>query len=203
MLNTRQRGMTLVELVVTLSLFGLLVMAAVPSITGWIRNAEVRTAAESMLAGLQKARSEAVRRNETVTFSLVTLGSTGILDNTCALSATSASWIVSQGDPSAKCDRSASSSGTPVVLDKYTASEGGRTATVAVLDAACTNAATNKQVSFNGYGQIASSASAIRCIDISHSSDEARRLRLVIGIGGTVRLCTPGVDTNDPRNCNL
>lgn len=43
---------------------------AVPSVNNWLLNAQIRTTAESMLDGLQKARTEAVKRNTYVEFQL-------------------------------------------------------------------------------------------------------------------------------------
>jgi type IV fimbrial biogenesis protein FimT len=61
-----QRGVTLIELMVGLAIFSLLVALAVPSYSAWIQNTQIRTAAESIVNGLQLARNEALRRNRSV-----------------------------------------------------------------------------------------------------------------------------------------
>lgn len=65
-----QRGLTLVELAVTLTLLGILVLSALPSFTSWTRNAKARSVAEALQNGLRQAQTEAVRRNRQTVFSL-------------------------------------------------------------------------------------------------------------------------------------
>ncbi|WP_287655570.1 GspH/FimT family pseudopilin, partial [Accumulibacter sp.] len=72
------RGFSLVELLVGMAILGVLLAIAMPAFSNWLRNARVRTAAESVQNGLQLARAEAVRRNTSVRFQLVTT-----LDESC------------------------------------------------------------------------------------------------------------------------
>jgi type IV fimbrial biogenesis protein FimT len=60
------RGFTLIELMVTISLFAILVMLAFPAFSTWIRNAQIRSAAEALQGGLRTAQAEALRRNRQV-----------------------------------------------------------------------------------------------------------------------------------------
>lgn len=62
------RGFSLIELLVALGVFAILLLVAMPGYTAWIQNTKIRNAAESMLSGLQFARSEALRRNTNVEF---------------------------------------------------------------------------------------------------------------------------------------
>jgi type IV fimbrial biogenesis protein FimT len=61
---------TLIELMVAITIFGILLMAGADSYTRWIQNQQIRVAAESVLSGMQVARNEAVKRNVTVQFVL-------------------------------------------------------------------------------------------------------------------------------------
>jgi type IV fimbrial biogenesis protein FimT len=61
------RGFTLIELIVTITLLGILVALSLPSFTAWIRNGQVRTVAEALQNGIRTAEAEAVRRNRQVT----------------------------------------------------------------------------------------------------------------------------------------
>lgn len=55
-MRNRAKGFTLVELIVAVALFALLLTFAYPSYTSYIQNAQIRTAAESMINVLQLAR---------------------------------------------------------------------------------------------------------------------------------------------------
>lgn len=63
-----QSGLSLVELMIAIVIVGVLMVVGVNSYSQWIQNQQVRVAAESILNGLQLARSEAVQRNTTVQF---------------------------------------------------------------------------------------------------------------------------------------
>ncbi|MGE0386737.1 MAG: GspH/FimT family pseudopilin [Gammaproteobacteria bacterium] len=60
------RGFTLVELMVTIAVFGILIAAAVPSLRGMIRNNQIATQANTFVAALQYARSEALKRRQAI-----------------------------------------------------------------------------------------------------------------------------------------
>lgn len=62
-----QRGFTLTELVVTVSVAAILTTVAVPSFNGVIANQRARTMASSLYATLSKTRSEALTLNGNVT----------------------------------------------------------------------------------------------------------------------------------------
>lgn len=201
-------GFSLIELMVTMTILGLLLVATMPSIGAWMRNTEIRNAAESINSGLAKARSEAVRRNQPVLFSLVTPQSSnpGVLDNSCALSATSASWVVSLETPETQCAVAVSEDTAPKILAKYAQGDGARNVAIAIKNADCSAAASTTQVSYNSFGRIetkSGSPAPLRCIDIRHTaSGTSRPLRLMLGNGGNVRMCDPAVtDDNDPRKC--
>jgi type IV fimbrial biogenesis protein FimT len=68
--TARLRGFTLLELVVALTIMGMLLMLGMPSFTTFLRNSEVRSTAESISNGLRAARSEATRLNRPVSFTL-------------------------------------------------------------------------------------------------------------------------------------
>jgi type IV fimbrial biogenesis protein FimU len=61
------RGFTLVELLITLVLVGIVAFIAVPSYTLLIQSNQVQAQAEELKAFLQYARSEAVRRGTAIT----------------------------------------------------------------------------------------------------------------------------------------
>ena len=86
-----QRGLTLVELMVTIALLSLLLGLAMPSFGLWTRNAKVRTVSDSLITGVRLAQSEAVRRNRQV---VLFLTSTKTCGSGTTASANAAYWAV-------------------------------------------------------------------------------------------------------------
>ncbi len=70
--KTLQKGVTLIELMIGISIMAILLAAGLPSFQTWVQNTQIRTSTESVQNGLQLARAEAVRRNEQVSFILGT-----------------------------------------------------------------------------------------------------------------------------------
>jgi len=68
--SARSAGFTLTELMLGVAILGILVALGMPSFQKMIRNAEIRSAAESVANGIQRARAEAVSRNARVQFVL-------------------------------------------------------------------------------------------------------------------------------------
>lgn len=63
-------GFSLIELVIAMAIMGVLLARGVPTVTGWVQNSQIRTAAEAMQNGLQVARQQAVQLNTKVKFAL-------------------------------------------------------------------------------------------------------------------------------------
>lgn len=195
------RGLTLIELMVTISVLVMLTHALEPSISTWLANTQIRSVASSVQAGVQRARSEAVRRNEPVRFTLVSLDDSAVMDNTCAPVASGASWVVSLDDPSGQCGNSISDSASPRLIERRAGGIGRKS--VAVQSSNAVGGASNGVVVFNGFGRVVGSAGiASITVDNITSGTEYRALRIVIGSGGTTSLCEPKVtNTSDPRHC--
>ena len=68
--SSYERGFTLVELLITVAVFAVLTMLALPSFNQWIANTKIRSTTESVLAGFQLARTEAIRLNRGVRVTL-------------------------------------------------------------------------------------------------------------------------------------
>ncbi len=60
-------GLTLIELMVTLSISAILAVVAAPSIQSFVRSAQLRTSTNDFLVALSLARSEAIKRGWPVT----------------------------------------------------------------------------------------------------------------------------------------
>lgn len=203
-----QRGFSMVEVAITMTVLALLLAAAVPSVAGWMRNTRVRNAAEALQMGLQRARAEALRRNVNVTFWLVSGSDERTVDNSCALSSASGSWVISLSDPAGHCATSPSPTTAPMIVETHAVGDGGSGVTVLAQSAA---AAAAQCVRFNGFGQVVDAAVApadncrlpnqIATVDVTHASSGARRLRIMVSTGGGVRMCDRGVAATDPRAC--
>lgn len=179
MLTTRRHpggGFSLVELLITIAILGIVLSASLPMIINWLQNAEIRVAAENIQSGIQLARTEALRRNANVEFKLdkpADVGGTG--------------WtvtLVSDGS----------------VIQVAPSGEGTRNVKLVTLPDKADS------IVFNGFGRLSSVAVApLEQIDIdsaSLSAADSRELRLVIINGSEVRMCDPAVtDPKDPRSC--
>jgi type IV fimbrial biogenesis protein FimT len=70
MMLSRNRGVTLIELLISVALGFILIMLAVPAYNTWTSDAEVSSAASSIADGLRKASAEAIKQNTAVEFVL-------------------------------------------------------------------------------------------------------------------------------------
>ncbi|MEZ5616533.1 MAG: GspH/FimT family pseudopilin [Rhodocyclaceae bacterium] len=178
------RGFTLIELVISIAILGILVALGIPSFSEWIHNTQLRNAAESALNGLQIARSEAVRRNGYTQFIL------GPGSGWRVISITPPS-----GGVGAACQEIAE-------IQRRDASEGSSSATVAVTPVGV-NSVTFTPLGWVGSGTT-SCGNPITQLDIDSSvlaAGRSRELRIVITAGGGIRLCDPQVAAGDPRSC--
>ena len=166
---TRNRGFTMLELMVALTLAGMMLLAGLPSFTTFLRNAEIRSTAESIGNGLRLARSEATRLNRPVSFTLAGGGDPG--------------WTINIFNP-------ATGALLQPPLDQYSKFEVGRSAMVA------TSPANAVAVTFNGLGRIVSPSPIatpnLQQIDVrSIISGEARPLRIYADDLHGIRMCDP------------
>ncbi|SCK62024.1 type IV fimbrial biogenesis protein FimT [Variovorax sp. HW608] len=200
----RQRGFTLVELVVAIAVLGLVMFAVLPSIGTWLDNTRIRNVAASLQNGLQLARGEAVRRNQSVSFWLVSLNDPSTLSNDCALSNTSGSWVVSVNSPIGHCADPPSTVSSPMIVTGRAVGDAGGRVSVTAVQTDGTTAGT--AVTFNGFGRLdATTNTPIAQIDVTGTGTTTnyRKLRVAITAAGEVRMCDPdtSVAANDPRKC--
>lgn len=180
----RERGFTLIEMMITLAVVGVVLALGLPGIMEWMQNSQIRTAAESLQGGLQAARTEAVRRNTLVEFSLSNPGTSG-----------GTGWTIRSVNDGAVIQSNPDGVGSRNVV--LTVSPDGTAA-----------------VTFNGFGRLptapaptvnADGTPFLTSIDVDNpviDADDSRDLRVVISGGGEVRMCDPNVvDTLDPRRC--
>lgn len=198
MLNSRQRGFTLVEVMVTLVILIFLIALAAPMAIDWLQNVKLRTAGESLRSGIERARIEALKRNTTVSFWMVADPNSRVPGNSCNLSSTSAAWVVSVQDPSGACGATPSLVDAPQLAQRSVALENLEGVTVSAVDATGAGAT---RVTFTGFGQVDPNASRIQMIDLAQVNGNGQVLRVGIDAGGSVRMCDPNAVSNDPRRC--
>lgn len=204
----RQRGFSMIEMAITMAVLGLLLAAVVPTGASWIRNMRLRATAEATLNGLQRARMEAIRRNTSVSFWMVSTPSSGALDNTCTLSSSAASWVVSQDSPAGACGVTPSTTTTPrMVISRSSAEGNGQSITVTARQIDQTTAA--QVVTFNGLGRVLTTAidgsNPISVINFSPaaSDTDSRALRIVLSSSGMIVLCDPALAASAVGTCPM
>ena len=196
------RGYSLIELLVTIAVIAVMLAAVTPSVSELMANIRLRGAAEAALTGIQKARAEAVKSNQTVSFWLVSANSSGTLDDTCQLANTSASWVVSYDDPTTACATAPSLVYVPRIVQINNAGAVGNLSVSALNSAGVASS----QLSFDGYGRrpAALAATDISTIDFTSTTAGTRRLRVEISSVGSARMCdrdAPATVPPDPKAC--
>ncbi|QKS29208.1 MAG: type II transport protein GspH [Candidatus Accumulibacter similis] len=190
-----QRGFSLIELLVGIVILGVLMAMAVPRFSDWLRNARIRTSAEAIQNGLQLARAEAVRRNATVRFQLV-----NTIDDSCALDTAGPHWVVSMDNPAGQCASAPSDTAAPRIIQVRNRAEGSVQTLVAAGQSAFV---------FNGLGRLTPVPAGNVAIDVSSttggtcvaSGGSVRCLRLVVSVGGQIRMCDPALPAGDAQAC--
>ncbi len=195
MLKRRRSGFSLIELLVSVSVVGIVLAVAMPSFTSWIRNARARTVADALQTGLRLAQAEAQRRTHSVVFFLTNT-------KTCTTASTAAAgggyWQI-RVVPNALLTGDAADAVQCGVLTDVSA------------DVALTSSAT--ALCFGGDGRQTTltnpatvgvdctAAAALYDITPSGSSADKRPLRVTVSLAGSIRLCDPGKSGSAPDGC--
>ena len=196
--RSQMRGFSLIEIMVALVIIGVFITMGVPAFALFLQNTQIRNAAETTLAGINLARAEAIRRNATVRFNLVTNLTSG-----CSTSSSALSWVVSLADPSGACEVAPSDTVAPQIIQKRSALEGSNNALVATSGGAT--------LVFNGLGRVSGAGiTQLRFSNVSGTCEHLdavngtmRCLQVMVSTGGQTKLCDPKVsDATDPRHCS-
>jgi len=190
-------GFTLVETMIAIVVMAIVVALGMPAYREWIQNTQIRTAAESALAGIQLARAEALKRNTNVSFQLMTS-----MTATCARSTTGKNWIVSVKDATGLCNVTNPATDPPLLIQAKPSGEGTKNVALSASQSAIT---------FSGLGQVTPAPTGTITLDITNpsvggncvvSGGKMRCLQIRVDSSGQIRMCDPAVSaTNDPRKC--
>lgn len=202
-MHNRQRGMSIIEIMVVIGIIAILLAAAAPNFTSWLQSSQIRTAGEAFLNGLQLARAEAVRRNAPMRFQLTDDASSAA----CVLATGGPDWVISQNDVTNQCDKAPLNTQPdpapvpldPLILQKRSQQEGSANVIVAanvssVIFSPLGQANTAARIDFtNPIGGTCAPAGPMRC------------LRVVVTTGGQARMCDPARTSTaaapDPQAC--
>lgn len=195
-------GFTLIELMISVAILAILLGLAAPEFQTFIQNTKIRTTADSMQAGLQLARSEALRRNARVSLWLVS-----DVTASCARSDSGTSWVVSVDNPAGACNAASSDTVVPRLIQSRSGGDGSTGVSVAASNGSATPAASNC-ITFNGFGTVETACTGGGIpigrivITSTNAPSTTRRLEMRVTSGGAVRMCDPTVTSDsDPSYC--
>ena len=178
--NRYRSGFSLIELMIAIAIFAITLSIAIPSLQSWIENARVRTTAESIVAGFQIAKNEALRRNTSVRITL----------------SADTSWLVGC-DPVDDADTDADGlEDCPSNIKSRSMKDGSTNITAAITP----NGAAS--VLYSGFGRVVGGAeNPITSVDVPATAKAGVTSLRIVVTGGGVRMCAPAVATGDPRAC--
>ena len=185
-------GFTLIEMMVTVTLLGILTMLAMPSFTTWIANNKVRTVSDSLQNGLRFAQSEALRRSRPMVFSLT---NSAAPQNALTAVVDGSNWSLNVAKSSLDAGN--------VFVQAGVLSDVAAGVQVKGPAAVCFNAmgrlVANTDTGVDGAS--CNTGSAVFAYDIAANGSD-RPLRVLLGLGGQVRMCDPARKLADsPDGC--
>jgi type IV fimbrial biogenesis protein FimT len=179
----RSRGLTAIEILISITIIAILLSAALPNFASWQARVRVRNAAEAIYNGIQLARVEAVTRNARTRFTLQADGG----------------WTV-------RCVTAGIASGCndTAVLHARSGAEGRGVETMNVNGAAASGTST---LDFNAIGRPDTSMTGwISAVDVAAPTavdavNEMRAYRVQVTPFGRIRLCQPFAASGSVTRC--
>jgi type IV fimbrial biogenesis protein FimT len=189
------RGFTIVELMVALTIVGIVMMVGTPLIATMIQNSKLSSATKSYLAGIQTARAEAIRMNRPVDFVLT---DDAVAANVSG-SATGRNWVVRWGPSTTQT----------LVEGKGAANGTGQQGanSVTIAGTVPSPGSFSGVVTFDGFGALTTNDPI--AFDVRNPAGGAcavadgpmRCQRIQVRPGGQIGVCDPKAATGDSRFC--
>jgi type IV fimbrial biogenesis protein FimT len=184
------RGFTLIELVVAITLLGILIGLGFPSLSLWIHNTQVRSVAEALQNGLRTAQAEAVRRNRLVVMTFTNDGSPTL--NPTAV-AGGVNWSIQ-------------TVASPWINNNVAEFLGAGSFASVASGVTITGAASYPAICFNANGRLVAQPSAstapancaigspLTSFSVAMVPSASNRpLNVTVAVGGQVRICDPNL----------
>jgi type IV fimbrial biogenesis protein FimT len=180
MQRDRQRGFTLIELIITFALVAVMLVLAAPSFIRFQRNSELTSTANDFVAAVSAARSEAMKSQRRT------------IMKPLASEDWSTGWIVF-----VDVDNDGTQSSGDILVTRHEAMASTVTVTVTTNAPAFADGST-KYISFNGSGFLRlnnGSFPSASALDIGNTNETRR---VIVSPAGRLRVCKP---TDD--GCNI
>lgn len=197
-------GFTLLESMVTLTVFAILTVIAIPNMRTWIMNNKVRGVADALQNGLRLAQTESLRRSRQVVFVFTDTPTPTAIP--LAAAAGASSWAV-YTVPSMAAGLEA-----PQFIQAGELSNASTGITI-------TSAPATSVICFNSAGRLVGNLGATvtaitggagcnqpvgpQLFTIAATSGGDRPMQVTLGLGGQVHMCDPNIAISDshPEGC--
>jgi len=204
-LQPRQRGFSLIEVVIAIALIALLLVMGLPSLGLFLDNQKIRAAAEALYSGLQQARSSAVKQNTEVEFVMfddpINLDDFSFINSVTA-KAGGLNWAVRTQNVAAP--------GTYALVTTHAGAESSGSGTASIVSV--TGGA--PIIRFNGFGgtnglagtatfQLTRANPANPDLLCKAAGGAMRCLNVTVTTGGQIKVCDPdpSIPAGDTRHC--
>jgi type IV fimbrial biogenesis protein FimT len=197
----RVAGFTLLEMIVAITIFGILVAVTVPTMRTWISNSKVRAVADNLQTGLRLAQAESLRRSRQVVFALT--NSTTPQNGAFTAVANGTNWAIMV---------------VPAMAGAFEANPANMFVESGSLSVASGNIQVTgpAEVCFNSVGRLVANnttgvagancavpGNLIYKVQIAGADPALRALQVMVSVGGQVHMCDPQqtLSNTNPYGC--
>ncbi|MDF2867051.1 MAG: ral secretion pathway protein [Gammaproteobacteria bacterium] len=167
-----QKGVTIIELMISLVVMALILIITIPSFTDYIRNNQLRSLADEFQASIQQAKNEAIKRNARVNLLLADTG-----------------WTI---DIPARAGEAETR-----LLERAAESSQARLA----ISASSNTIGFNSQGRLADGGVYTADINSQNSADCMAQGGKVRCLRVQVSTAGQIKICDPNLASTDPRSC--